>query len=162
MIHQSKLLLRLNACSPRPPVRTGREATDHPGGGDSRPHQLARDRRLPPTPPPHTRAHRDRPRPPATTSTTRFLSATEMGLRRLLPGLLVLLAVGMASATETDTGTDTDAACDSDVWYTMSFLALAFALANFVIWCAEGFRVRCTVCRPLYLPAHSRERPLRR
>ena len=64
--------------------------------------------------------------------------------------------------TETDAGTDTDAACDSDVWYMMSFLALAFALANFVIWCAEGFRVRCTVCRPLYLPAHSRERPLRR
>ena len=69
---------------------------------------------------------------------------------------------GTETDTETDTGTDTDAACDSDVWYTMSFLALAFALANLVIWCAEGFRVRCTVCRPLYLPAHSRERPLRR
>jgi hypothetical protein len=59
------------------------------------------------------------------------------------------------TGTNTSTGTNSHATCDNDMWHVMSFLALAFALANFVIWCAEDFWGPLLVVCP-HLLAHSK------
>ncbi len=54
---------------------------------------------------------------------------------------------GAGAGTSTGTGKNSRPTCDNDMWHVMKFLALAFALGNFVIWCAVDFWVRCIVVR---------------